>query len=91
MKFDSSERELSETIRFFFACKLNFIVIDHKQDLRKSRNYQFTKYFIKLGIGVCVCVCVCECVFECFRRSDVNGIILVCPYLLFQSKGKGKR
>ena len=82
----------------FAAYQLNFIVIGYKQDLFKLENYQFTKCFINLGVGVCVCACVCMCVCvcvcvsvcQCFWKREVIGIILVSPYLLFQSEDEGK-
>ena len=46
------------------------------------KNHHFTKSFIKLGT-VCACVCV-------LGEERSIGIILVFPYELLQSKGKGK-
>ena len=50
-----------------------------------------------MGVGVCgvcvsVCVSVCVCVcLECFGKTGVIRNTLVYPYVLLQSKGKGKR
>ena len=41
-------------ILFFIVYKQNFIASDYRQDLFMFNNYQFTKYFIKLGVLVCV-------------------------------------
>ena len=68
---------------FFIADKLNCIAIDYRQDLFKFKNYHFTKYFTKLEAVACVCVCVLE-------GEKPTGIILVFPFEILQSKGKGK-
>ena len=41
---------------------------------------------MNLGVGKYVCVCV----FQRFGKRGAIGIVLVCPYLLFQSKDKEK-
>ena len=47
------------------------------------KNHHFTKSFIKLGTVLRSCVCV-------LGGDRSIGIILVFPYELLQSKGKGK-
>ena len=43
LKFDPSQRELSQAIQFFVAYKLSVIVVGYKQDLCKFENYKFAK------------------------------------------------
>ena len=70
-------------ILFFIAYKQNFIASDYRQDLFMLNNYQFTKYFIKLGVVVCVFLCI-------LGGGKSTAISSVFPNEVLQSKGKGK-
>ena len=70
-------------ILFFIVYKQNFIARDYRQDLFMFNNYQFTKYFIKLGVLVCVFLRI-------LGGDKSTAISSVFPNEFLQSKGKGK-
>ena len=70
-------------ILFFIGYKQNFIASDYRQDLFMFNNYQFTKYFIKLGVVVRVFLCI-------LVGDKSTAISSVFPNEVLQSKGKVK-
>ena len=70
-------------ILFFISYKQNFIASDYRQDLFMFNNYQFTKYFIKLGVVVRVFLCI-------LVGDKSTAISSVFPNEVLQSKGKVK-
>ena len=67
----------------FISYKQNFIASDYRQDLFMFNNYQFTKYFIKLGVVVRVFLCI-------LVGDKSTAISSVFPNEVLQSKGKVK-